>query len=481
MGTASFDLDYRLTRTQAAGSSAVQDLTLGYDGADNISSVADAVSPNLSQTFQYDLLGRVTQGVGPYGTDNYTYDAVGNRLTRSLVNGGTTTSTTYTIASSNNQLASTASGGVTLSYTYDANGARTAIKKGNQTQASYTYNNDARLATAGTATLKYNAFGQRSVETITGGGTHFIFDQSGNLLGEHGTAGSLLRNYIYLNGNPFALVDGAGNVSYVLNDHIGQPQKMVNASGAVTWHRVSGVYGDTVSQPVGTTAANPQRFPGQQYDANLGFAYNYFRDYDQTTGRYLEADPVGLKGGPNLYAYVSANPIGKADPWGLRPVDVYIWNYEGSKSSLGHVLITEHNNPGKIIVNQWPSQPVDSITDSRVPQIQPPPTYQDAVRSEGGPADARYAVEVPNDAGLDKAARNQRNRRYWDTFPSGNPDETNCTYAAWSVLKAGGVELGSHPLTPKALQDQLSQLIRNRNGSIGPNRAFTPQPVIFIP
>jgi YD repeat-containing protein len=78
---------------------------------------------------------------------------------------GRTTSNTYTISSSNNQLASTASGGVTLSYTYDANGARSAIKKGNQTQAAYTYNNDARLATAGTATLKYNAFGEGSART----------------------------------------------------------------------------------------------------------------------------------------------------------------------------------------------------------------------------------------------------------------------------------------------------------------------------
>lgn len=72
------------------------------------------------------------------------------------------------------------------------------------------------------------------METITGGGTHFIFSSDGMLLAEHGTTGALARNYIYLNGNPFALVDSAGNVSYVLNDHIGQPQKMLNTSGAIT-------------------------------------------------------------------------------------------------------------------------------------------------------------------------------------------------------------------------------------------------------
>jgi YD repeat-containing protein len=62
-----FDLDYRLTRIQGTGSAAMQDLTLGYDGADNISSITDWVTPSLGQTFQYDLLGRVTQGVAPYG------------------------------------------------------------------------------------------------------------------------------------------------------------------------------------------------------------------------------------------------------------------------------------------------------------------------------------------------------------------------------------------------------------------------------
>ena len=43
---------------------------------------------------------------------------------------------------------------------------------------------------------------------------------------------------------------------------------------------VTGIFGDTVSQPVGTTAANPLRFPGQQFDPNLALHYNYFRDYD---------------------------------------------------------------------------------------------------------------------------------------------------------------------------------------------------------
>jgi len=49
--------------------------------------------------------------------------------------------------------------------------------------------------------------------------------------------------------------------------------------------------------------------------------YNYFRDYDPAIGRYVESDPIGLKGGFNTYRYVEANPLTNWDPRGLRNVD----------------------------------------------------------------------------------------------------------------------------------------------------------------
>lgn len=318
--TDSHDLDYRLSRTQATGSVAVQDLTLGYDGADNIVSIADAVSPNLSETFQYDPLGRVTQGTGAWGTDNYSYDAVGNRLSHSLTSDGATASTSYSYARGSNQLASESTGGLTSLYKYDLAGSLLSGKTGKGKTAqlrSFAYNADERLATAGSASLTYDAFGQRVAETAAGGGEHFIFGSDGALLAEHNAQGVLIRNYVYLNGHPLAFVDGAGNVSSILDDQVGQPRIMLDASGAVTWQRIAGIFGDTVAQPAGDSAANPLRFPGQWADDNTGLNYNYFRDYDPGTGRYIETDPVGLRGGVNDYAYVGGNPLNRVDLLGL--------------------------------------------------------------------------------------------------------------------------------------------------------------------
>jgi RHS repeat-associated protein len=107
----------------------------------------------------------------------------------------------------------------------------------------------------------------------------------------------------------------SGGVSYILSDQVGQPQKMLDGAGALSWDRIATPFGET-AMALGSATANALRFPGQQYDALTGLHYNYFRDYDPSLGRYPQSDPIGLAGGLNTYAYVGGNPVSRVDPTG---------------------------------------------------------------------------------------------------------------------------------------------------------------------
>jgi RHS repeat-associated protein len=69
--------------------------------------------------------------------------------------------------------------------------------------------------------------------------------------------------------------------------------------------------------------------PRVAYDEHSDLIYNYYRDYDPQTGRYVQSDPIGLNGGVNTYAYAISNPLSGIDPAGLAVT------WTGSVYSLG--------------------------------------------------------------------------------------------------------------------------------------------------
>jgi RHS repeat-associated protein len=137
--------------------------------------------------------------------------------------------------------------------------------------------------------------------------------------------GSVAADAVRFVGGP----GGATEIVYLHSDHLGTPQAMTDANAQVLWWRDQTPFGQTVAE--GGFSVSPLRFPGQYADAESGLNYNYFRDYDPALGRYIQSDPIGLRGGLNTYGYVGGNPLNRTDPFGL--VEFFTYELNGEETS----------------------------------------------------------------------------------------------------------------------------------------------------
>jgi RHS repeat-associated protein len=146
-----------------------------------------------------------------------------------------------------------------------------------------------------------------------------VFDSDGRRIAEYNeTTGALIREYVWMGWNPVAVIEG-GTVYYIRADHIGRPVFATNGNGAKVWTATYLPFGG-----VHTSTGIPidARFPGQWFQSESGLHQNWMRDYDPTTGRYLQADPLGLIAGMNVYGYANQSPMMYIDPRGENPVIV---------------------------------------------------------------------------------------------------------------------------------------------------------------
>ena len=315
-----YDQRFRITSIQTG---TVQNLTYAYDYNGNITGIMNTLDNTKNKTYTYDALDRLTGAVGPWGTLNYSYDGVGNRQTEST--GAGVTNYEYNA----NRLMGSA-GGKVFTFGYDNNGNTIA-----ENTRQYIYNQNQRLikVTEGGVTkgeYVYNGNGQRVKKTTTSSGTViFHYDLQGKIMAESTATGIITADYVFLDGNPYAKIEG-NNVYYYHIVHLGTPQKMTNMAGSVVWEAEFLPFGEPLS--ITGSIVNNLRFPGQYYDSETGLNYNYHRDYHPVIGRYVEADPIGLEAGLNLYVYVRNMPVRAIDPFGL---EVCIqWNSYGTWENI---------------------------------------------------------------------------------------------------------------------------------------------------
>ena len=159
----------------------------------------------------------------------------------------------------------------------------------------------------------YDTNGQRVAKSSTTTDWHFLYGQSGELLSETKN-GPHVKSYIWLEGELVALVYN-DELYFVHNDHLGRPHKVTDDTKAVVWEAdLQSFDRSVISTSIGALNIG---FPGQYWDSESGTWQNWHRDYDPSTGRYIQSDPIGLSGGMNTYAYVLSNPLLHTDILGL--------------------------------------------------------------------------------------------------------------------------------------------------------------------
>lgn len=324
-----YDLDGRMSQVDSGGPR-----TYAWDDADRITGIADAQNSALNQSYGYDSLDKLTGVTKSSGNQSFTYDVNGNRLSYS----DGAASSTYAMSSTSNRLTSI-TGSQARTYSYNAVGNVTAY---GSTTFAYSDRERLKSATVAGSTWNYyhNGFGERVRKELAPSGNHYyVYDEAGRLIGEY-NGNTLIQETVWLGDIPVATLRGT-DIFYVHTDHLNAPTKVTGSSdNAVRW--------SWDRDPFGTTAPNENpsglgtftynlRLPGQFYDTETGLNYNYFRDYDPQIGRYVESDPIGLRGGINTYAYVSNRPTMAVDPRGL---------YECTYSISAHSMSCTPNDLG---------------------------------------------------------------------------------------------------------------------------------------
>ena len=276
-----------------------------YDGLNRLTEARDGANA-LQQGYAYDKTGNRTSATIGAATTTYTYPTTSHRLSAVGAN-----ARTYDAAGSATQIAGT----VQKNFVYDDRGRMITYKEGTTVKMNYVYDG------LGQQVRKYAS----STTNV-----YSLYDEAGHWLGDYNNSGVATQQAIWLGDLPVGVLVGATTAQklhYIEADALGTPRTVIDPTrgtqGTVVWRW------DLNGEAFGTTTPNQNpdgdanqfvfnmRFPGQRFDSASGMNYNYFRDYDAATGRYVESDPVGLNGGISTFGYVGGNALLSIDPYGL--------------------------------------------------------------------------------------------------------------------------------------------------------------------
>jgi len=126
---------------------------------------------------------------------------------------------------------------------------------------------------------------------------------------------------VWFGERPVGQVTPGAPLRYTFSDHLGTPILQTDGTASVVWRVEYEPFGNVYAVRAGRRTDQPLRFPGQDLATTWEGpeeSYNIFRWYRAGWGRYTQSDPIGLRGGTNLYAYVEGNPINFTDPLGLK-------------------------------------------------------------------------------------------------------------------------------------------------------------------
>lgn len=321
-----YDLNGNRTSARTFGGTAPVNATYGYaSGSNHLTRLNDVVAQALRQIL-YDATGNI---VGD-GLNNYTYDGR-NRLSQVtnakglsayLVNGLGQRLTKYLGTSSGGTVLLDLAGDVNRDGKLDTTDLRLIAlmaQGASPVDLAADCDHDGKVMLADVTCTQAKIADIRANPTkyvsITSGITYF-YDEAGHLVGEYDQAGKPIQETIYFGDMPVAVLKD-GKIYQIYADHLNTPRVITDSRDAEVWKWEGDAFGTTA--PASTTSpafVYNLRFPGQYFDSETGLHYNGFRDYNPSTGRYIQSDPIGLAGGINTFAYVESNPLTKLDPDG---------------------------------------------------------------------------------------------------------------------------------------------------------------------